>query len=87
MNAFDVSQNKTGAAAISDAGPKHFLELDRIPPATLRAMIDEARRRKQARGDLPKGATDAEAGLDAPLSGHMLAMVFEKPSTRTRVSF
>ena len=32
MNAFDVSQNKTGAAAISDAGPKHFLELDRIPP-------------------------------------------------------
>ena len=39
--------------------------------------------RKAARAGLPKGAVDA----DAPLAGRVLALVFEKNSTRTRVSF
>ncbi len=49
----------------------------------MRAILDEAHRRKAARAGLPKGRVDA----DAPLSGHVLAMIFEKPSTRTRFSF
>ncbi|MYL96213.1 ornithine carbamoyltransferase [Novosphingobium sp. FGD1] len=47
------------------------------------AMINDAIDRKAARRSWPKGRADA----DAPLAGHVLAMIFEKNSTRTRVSF
>ncbi|TNC71521.1 ornithine carbamoyltransferase [Rubellimicrobium roseum] len=61
----------------------HFLDIDKTTPADLRAMIDHAHAMKQARNGRPKGAPD-----DAqPLKGHMVALIFEKPSTRTRVSF
>ena len=63
--------------------PRHFLDLDALAPSDLRSILDEAMRRKQARVGLPKGAPDA----DAPLVDHALAMLFEKSSTRTRVSF
>jgi ornithine carbamoyltransferase len=46
-------------------------------------MLNDAIDRKAARAGLPKGQPDA----DAPLAGRVLAMVFEKNSTRTRVSF
>ncbi|MCI4665007.1 MAG: ornithine carbamoyltransferase [Neomegalonema sp.] len=62
---------------------RHFLELDQVPAKDLRAIVAEARRRKSARAGLPKGAPDPDEGL----AGRVLAMVFEKPSTRTRVSF
>ena len=66
------------------SGPvRHFLDLWDIPAAELRAILDEARRRKARRDGAPKGAVD----VDAPLSGRALAMVFEKNSTRTRFSF
>jgi ornithine carbamoyltransferase len=64
-------------------GARHFLDLDLIEPAALRAILDEAHRRKAARAGKPKGAPDD----DAPLAGVMLASIFEKSSTRTRVSF
>ena len=62
---------------------RHFLDLATPGRKALRAILDEAHRRKAARTGLLKGALDA----DAPLSGHVLAMIFEKPSTRTRFSF
>jgi len=62
---------------------RHFLDLSGVSAATLRAMLDSARAMKSARNGAPKGAPDAER----PLAGRMLAMIFEKPSTRTRVSF
>jgi ornithine carbamoyltransferase len=65
------------------APPRHFLDLWPMSGADLRALLDEARRRKRERRDLAKGATDA----DRPLDGRVLAMIFEKNSTRTRVSF
>jgi ornithine carbamoyltransferase len=59
------------------AGPKHFLDLQDFSPAALRAMLVEAARFKRSRG----------GGSKKPLAGKTLAMIFEKPSTRTRVSF
>ncbi|WP_028029796.1 ornithine carbamoyltransferase [Gemmobacter nectariphilus] len=61
----------------------HFLDLHTTDPAALRQMIDSARAMKIARAGLPRGTRDA----DQPLAGRMVALIFEKPSTRTRVSF
>ncbi len=58
--------------------PSHFLDIDALDSATLRAIIDTAAALKKARR-VPKA-------LAAP-EGAVLAMIFEKPSTRTRVSF
>ena len=62
---------------------RHFLDLSDAGTDALAAMLGDALTRKPARHGWPKGRPDA----DAPLAGHILAMVFEKNSTRTRVSF
>ena len=64
-------------------GPKHFIDIADLDGETLRALIAEARRRKDARAGMPKGVVDK----DAPLAGRVLAMIFDKHSTRTRISF
>ena len=61
----------------------HFLDIHKTDPAALRAMLDTALSMKAARADRPKGAVDDTQ----PLAGRMAALIFEKPSTRTRVSF
>ena len=61
----------------------HFLDLADLPDGKLRHLLDSAHKRKAARAGKPKGTLDD----DAPLAGHLLAMIFEKPSTRTRLSF
>jgi len=60
------------------AAGRHFLDLDQIPAAELRRILDDSRRMKDVR------RTEKAA---RPLAGRFLAMVFERPSTRTRVSF
>ncbi len=62
---------------------KHFLDINKTSAADLRGMIDSAHAMKTARTGQPKGTPDAEQ----PLAGHMVALIFEKPSTRTRISF
>ncbi len=62
---------------------RHFLNLSDAGSEGLKAILAEAISRKAARAGLPKGKADA----DRPLDGHMLAMIFEKNSTRTRASF
>ena len=62
---------------------RHFLNLADAGADALAAMLSDAMDRKAARSGLPKGQADA----GAPLAGHVLAMIFEKNSTRTRVSF
>ncbi|PTR07826.1 MULTISPECIES: ornithine carbamoyltransferase [unclassified Novosphingobium] len=62
---------------------RHFLNLSDAGGDAVAAMLADALDRKAARAVWPKGRVDA----DAPLAGHILAMVFEKNSTRTRVSF
>jgi ornithine carbamoyltransferase len=58
--------------------PKHFLDIDALDAKTLRAIIDWAHEIKR-KGHVPKRLKRHE--------GPVLAMIFEKPSTRTRVSF
>jgi ornithine carbamoyltransferase len=60
------------------SGPKHFLDLDRIDRDTLRGILDVGRSLK---------AGNPFNGEPQPLAGKALALIFEKPSTRTRVSF
>lgn len=62
---------------------RHFLNLSDAGGDAMAAMLNDALSRKAARLALPKGTADK----DAPLAGHTLAMIFEKNSTRTRVSF
>ena len=76
------SRQVSGARQLTrdfDAGaepPRHFLDLRHFEPAVLRQMLDVSRGFKQA------GVPNSR-----PLAGKTLAMIFEKPSTRTRVSF
>ncbi len=63
------------------AGPKHFLDIDKLSRAELRAILDNAHRIKKA-GRRPPGSFRPKA-----LYGAVLALIFEKPSMRTRVSF
>ena len=62
---------------------RHFLNLADAGASGVAAILADAIDRKAARAGWPKGRVDA----DAPLAGHVLACVFEKNSTRTRVSF
>jgi ornithine carbamoyltransferase len=59
---------------------RHFLDLSEIPPADLRRILDDASRMKARR-------CKGQSLPDRPLAGKFLAMIFDKPSTRTRVSF
>ena len=62
---------------------RHFLDLSSAGADGVAAILADALDRKRARDGQPKGRADD----DAPLAGRVLAMVFEKSSTRTRVSF
>ena len=62
---------------------RHFLDLSDLDSATLSAILAEALSRKHLRKGLPQGAPDA----DAPCRHRVLAMIFDKHSTRTRISF
>lgn len=63
--------------------PRHFLDLTELPTAELRAMLDASVAIKARL----KAAKASNQSWDQPLKGKTLAMIFEKPSTRTRVSF
>ena len=61
----------------------NFLNISDHSASELRAIIDEAKARKLKRKELNKSASDD----DKPFEGKSMAMIFEKPSTRTRISF
>ena len=62
---------------------KNFINIADVDSKDLRLIIDNAKLRKKKRSTLKKNAID----LDSPLDGKILIMLFEKPSTRTRISF
>ena len=61
----------------------HFLDIHKTGKADLRGILHQAVAMKTARAGRPKGTPDDAT----PLAGRMVALIFEKPSTRTRVSF
>jgi ornithine carbamoyltransferase len=63
--------------------PRHFIDLWKLDGPTLRVMLEDAKARKAARAGWGKGRVDA----DAPAQDRVLAMIFQKNSTRTRFSF
>ena len=62
---------------------KNFLNISDTSIQDLKGILEQAKTMKTARIGLPKGACDE----GRPLSQHIVALVFEKPSTRTRTSF
>jgi len=62
---------------------RHFLDIHRIDGGELRTILDQSAALKVKRAGAPRGQVDDPP----PLAGRALAMLFEKPSTRTRVSF
>ena len=62
---------------------KHFLNLNEVTSNELIQIVDHAIKIKKERNDKSKGALDT----DTPLKDKVVAMIFDKPSTRTRVSF
>src|ERR1700710_1652345 len=80
MKAQIDGRTQAPARHLNGAGPRHFLDLTDFSGADLRRVLDasaaiKARRRK------------GEQATGRPLTGKTLAMVFDRPSTRTRVSF
>src|SRR5690606_22187119 len=73
----DACRPYKGSGRMSANGIRHFLDLAELPGKELRKIIDLAREMKK-RGD---------GARVRPLDGATLAMIFDKPSTRTRVSF
>jgi ornithine carbamoyltransferase len=69
------TERSEGRSTDEVAGPRHFLDLRDFDAATLRQMLDVAVNYK-------RGGVSSR-----PLAGKTLALIFEKPSTRTRVSF
>lgn len=63
--------------------PQHFLDLSDFDGAQLRSIVDAAKSMKAARAGLSKGTHEA----NAPLKDNIIALIFQQPSTRTRVSF
>jgi len=62
---------------------KNFINISDISKKELRKIIENAKLRKEKRSNLKKNSVDP----DCPLDGKILIMLFEKPSTRTRISF
>tara|TARA_X000001036_G_scaffold210072_1_gene197387 strand:+ start:534 stop:1460 length:927 start_codon:yes stop_codon:yes gene_type:complete len=62
---------------------KNFINISDCSSSELRTIIEEAKKRKENRSSLNKSAPD----IDKPFEGKSMAMIFEKPSTRTRMSF
>ncbi len=70
-----------GAAQVKPAGCRHFLDLDSVDGKTLRRIIDAAHSMKAAGKRVPQKLRPKN------IEDQILALIFEKPSTRTRVSF
>ncbi len=69
--------------------PRHFLDISTLDRDTLRGILDTAHNLKAERNaPLLSGLAKAESyASQSMLKGRVLAMIFEKPSTRTRISF
>ena len=74
-------KSRPARSSVADAGPRHLIDLNLLDAATVRRIIDDAHEMKRAGKRVP-------AAMRPPgIEDAVLVMIFEKPSTRTRVSF
>lgn len=69
---------------MTPAPVRHFLSIDDLRPKEVLMVLDLADQLKAAR---PRPGTAPIGAPNTTLAGHSIALIFEKPSTRTRVSF
>ncbi len=81
VNSLSRSAGRAKSASANQTPPRHFLDLDLIDAATLRRIIDAAHELKRAGKRVPDHLRPSTIADD------VLVMIFEKPSTRTRISF
>ncbi len=74
-------KSRPAKSSVTDAGPRHLIDLHLLDAATVRRIVDDAHEMKRAGKRVP--AAMRPAGIEDAV----LVMIFEKPSTRTRVSF
>jgi ornithine carbamoyltransferase len=77
----DIVQRRVETAATQSVAPRHFLDIDAIAPGDLRRIVDAAHAFKKNGKRPPRDLVPAD------IETCTLAMIFEKPSTRTRISF
>lgn len=81
MSPSRLLKSRPASSSGAAAGPRHLIDLDLLDAATVRRIIDDAHEMKRAGKRVP--AAMRPAGIEDAV----LVMIFEKPSTRTRVSF
>ena len=80
---FSYAKRAMSISALSDFKGKHFISIDQLSNEELRGLLDLSKKYKSTYG---KGSSVEPTSAPKPLTGQSVSMIFQKRSTRTRVS-